>query len=167
MPEAAVHRAVQADVSAIVRIADRAWHAAYSDSLASATIDTVLSEWYDPDSVRRAIEREDGGYFVGKRGGDVVGYVSGGCTEESDTATLAAIYVDPDHWGDGVGTALLHRFETFCLRRGCHRLRFRVLADNDRARSFYRSRGYDPVEEVDTDLFGETVTEAVFTGSPE
>ena len=164
MTDAAVRPATLDDVPAIRTVADRAWRAAYGDLLAAETIDAVLSEWYSPDAVRRGIERQDGWYFVGD-GDEVVGYVSGGRADDPGVATLAAIYVDPDRWRDGLGSALLERFESRCVRAGCDRLRFRVLAENDRARAFYRSRGYDPVEEVETDLFGETVTEAVFSGA--
>jgi len=52
-------------------------------------------------------------------------------------------------------------------RRGCETIEIRVLADNEIGTSFYRTRGYDPVETGATELFGEQVTETLFRGTLE
>lgn len=160
-----VRAARPADADAIRAVADSAWPAAHGHILSAETIERVLAEWYDPDDTRDAIGRDDIGYFVAERDGDVVGYVSGGRSDDPDVASLAAIYVDPDHWGKGVGSALLERFESFCRGRGYERVRLHVLAENDRAQSFYRTRGYEQTDEHETELFGERSVEAVYVAS--
>lgn len=150
------------DTDAIRSVADRAWRAAHGDILTAETIDAVLSEWYAPGAVREAIDNERVGYFVAERQDTVVGYISGGRSDNPDAAQLSAIYVDPDHWGNGIGTALIDRFEAFCQRRGYERVRLHVLAENDRAQSFYRTHGYEIVEESETELFGERALEAIY-----
>lgn len=159
-------RPAETDDAELIRaVAERAWPAAHGHILSSETIDSVLSQWYDPDDTRDAIQRDEVGYFVAERDGDVVGYVSGGRSDDPDVATLAAIYVDPDHWGNGIGTALLERFESFCRSRGYERVRLRVLAENDRAQMFYRAHGYEQVGEDETELFGEGAVEATYVCS--
>lgn len=165
MPDLTVREAHTGDVDAIIDVAKRGWPATYGEILAAGTIDAALAEWYDPESVASMIQRDDVGYFVAEDGGTVLGYVSGKATEEP--AVLAAIYVDPDHWGLGVGTAMLARFEQYCLDRGCETIEIRVLEDNEVGASFYRKQGYEPVETAETELFGERVTETLFRGTPE
>lgn len=162
MGDQTVREATSGDVSAIVRVAERGWNAAYGDLLDRGTIDAAVREWYDPSVVRDRVEREDGAYLVAERDGRVVGYAAGGPSDRDGVATLGAIYVEPDAWGAGVGTDLLDRFEAWCRRREFGVVQFRVLDGNDRAAAFYRARGYEAVDEVEAELFGEDITEHVF-----
>ncbi|RDI71204.1 GNAT family N-acetyltransferase [Halopelagius longus] len=178
MIEVTVREATADDVPAVRRIARRGWNAAYGDLLSQETIDAAMATWYAPDATRATVEGGDAAYFVaeptgdaseptsGDRGtpSDVVGFAAGGPSETAGVATLSAIYVDPDHWGGGVGTALLERVEEFCREEGCETLEIRVLSENRVGRSFYRSKGYEAVEKRDTKLFGEAVREFVFRG---
>jgi len=161
MNRVSIRQARPADVEAIVDLAARTWRAAYGEILREETIDAALAEWYTPEGTREAIESEEVGYFVATDG-EVVGYVSGHAGDT--TARLGAIYVAPDRWGGGIGTRLLERFEGYCRDRGCEQIEFEVLADNDIGQSFYRARGYGPVETQAVDLFEETVREKVFRG---
>lgn len=162
MSDLSVRVARPGDAESIRAVAERGWDGAHGDILADETIDRVVEEWYDVENTREAVRREAVGYFVAEVGDEIVGYVSGGRSDDPDVATLAAIYVDPDDWGRGIGTALLERFHDFCRRRGYDRVRLRVLAANDRARSFYRHHGYELVEEGATELFGERAVEAAY-----
>ena len=161
MSSVTVHRARPDDAEAIVALAGRTWRAAYGDVLDEETIEAALGEWYSFARTREAIESERVGYFVATDG-EIVGYVSGHTGET--TAQLGAIYVDPDRWGEGIGTQLLDRFERYSLDRGCERLELEVLTDNDLGESFYRARGYAPVETRAVELFGESVRETLFRG---
>ncbi|HKL29224.1 MAG TPA: GNAT family N-acetyltransferase [Natrialbaceae archaeon] len=164
MVDATVRPADREDVSGIQRVARRGWHAAYEDVLAPGTIETKLEEWYAKAEIHEYVKREDVGYFVAVGDGQVLGYASGGPSDEDGVGFLGAIYVDPDHWGEGIGSRLLDRVESFLADRGYERLRFRVLAENDVGTSFYRSRGYEVVEETETELGEEAVGELVFEG---
>jgi len=165
MAEVIVRPARRDDVDDIHRIAEAGWNAAYEDIIAQETIDAAMDEWYDVEGTREFIEHEDVGYFVAEdESGGVVGYVSGGPGENRGVAKLGAIYVDPDRWGDGIGSTLLDQFESFCREEGFDTLEFEVLAGNDVGASFYRKHGYDVVDESESDLFGETVEEYRFRG---
>ena len=81
--------------------------------------------------------------------GAIVGFVSfrieTGVYERDVTRGLVEnIYVVPESRGEGVGTALLAAAERRLADRGATRVTLEALAANDRARSFYRTRGYEP-----------------------
>lgn len=162
MPSVTIRDASRDDANAIRRVGEASWRAAYGDLLEPATIDAAIEEWYDLETVRAYVDRDDVAFFVAEDPeSTVVGYVSGGPTEDEGVAVLAAIYVDPEHWGEGYGSALEGRFEEFCGEQGYDAIRLRVLAGNDVGRSFYQGRGYEPVEERGEDLFGERIEELV------
>lgn len=165
MTDYTVRSARPDDVSGICRVAERAWRTAYGDILAAETIDAALAEWYDPDGTQSYVENDAVGYFVAEGETGIVGYASGGPTDEDGVASLGAIYVDPDHCREGIGSALLGSFEAFCRDRGYDIIRVRVLEANDTARAFYRAYDFQRVETRDLDLFGETVTEVVMRRS--
>ncbi|MFC6826368.1 GNAT family N-acetyltransferase [Halopelagius fulvigenes] len=179
MTEVTVRDATADDVPAVRRIARRGWNTAYGDILSRETIDAAMAKWYAPDATRAFVEGGDAAYFVAEleadasgrtpadRGTDpvgVVGFAAGGPGETEGVATLSAIYVEPDYWGEGVGTALLARIEEFCRQEDCETLEMRVLAENRVGRSFYRSRGYEAVEEREAEVLGETVRECLLRG---
>lgn len=58
---------------------------------------------------------------------------------------VRAVYVDPDHAGEGVGSALLERLERTARDHGLDSL---GLHSSVNARDFYEERGYDPVSEI-------------------
>lgn len=167
MADVTIRAAVSRDTPTILRIAERGWNAAYGEFLSQETIESAMTEWYDPDSTRAQIEHEDVPYFIAETNRRILGYTSGGPSGEETIATLGAIYVDPDYWGNGIGTALLEAFEDFCRQRGYDTIQFQVLAKNDVGTSFYEKHGYGVIDEQETDLFGEMVREYVFRGQVE
>lgn len=54
------------------------------------------------------------------------------------------LFIRPNFRGDGIGSELLSRAEQRLSDRGVGTIALHVMADNDRAREFYRVRGYDP-----------------------
>jgi len=83
------------------------------------------------------------------RDGGVVGFVmftveSGSYEQEYIRGVVENLYVAPDRRGEGVGARLLAAAETVLENRGVEAVSLEVMADNDRARSFYRRQGYDP-----------------------
>jgi ribosomal protein S18 acetylase RimI-like enzyme len=157
-----VRDATPDDVDAVLDIAARAWRDTYGDILQTATIDSALDKWYERESTRAAIEDDEIAYIVAEDD-DVVGYLSGRQKEDSETAIISAIYADPDRRGEGIGTALLSRFESYCRDWGCQTIELWALTENDIGHSFYRSRGFEPVETETTELFDERASETLFS----
>ena len=164
MADVTIREATVEDVSGVQQVARAGWAAAYGDILQTETIERAMEEWYATESVSGQIEREDVGYFVADDGSDVVGYVTGGPGESEDTAVLGAIYVDPDRWGEGIGSRLLERFEGFSREEGYEAVFFEVLVGNEVGASFYRKHGYSADERRESDLFDEPVEAYLFSG---
>jgi GNAT superfamily N-acetyltransferase len=73
----------------------------------------------------------------------VVGFVSVGASRDADASgELFAIYVEPDHWGTGVGGDLLAAGEQRLRELGHTDAILWVLEDNPRARRFYERAGW-------------------------
>ena len=168
-----VRPAITGDVAAVRRVARESWHAAYDDVLGAETVDGVVDSWYDPEHLVASVEREDGVFLVAERDGDgdassgdstgsrVVGFTQGVLGDGDDPAELPRIYVRPDRWGEGVGSAMLARAEEWLVDRGAERLRLVVLAGNEVGNGFYETHGYRVVDERESELASQTVTDYV------
>jgi L-amino acid N-acyltransferase YncA len=91
MDRITVREATPEDVEDVLAIAERGWDRAYSEFLSRETIETAMAEWYDPDDTQEYIEREDVAYFVTENSGEVIGYLSGGPSDEENVARLGAV----------------------------------------------------------------------------
>lgn len=158
-------RATADDVPAIRGVAREAWRAAY-DFLPEAEHDAAFEEWYARDRLEAAIvdgEREFA-VALAESDGDgattqVVGFAHAEPVdpakhdERVGGAELTAVYVHPDHWRAGVGTALVEEVESALRERGFSQLEVAVFAENDRAKAFFDSRGFEQISEQVADLF--------------
>ena len=90
-----------------------------------------------------------GGIRVARRDGDIVGFVTfgieRGAYEQDETrGVVRNVYVDPEYRGRGIGGDLLEAAETALADAGATVVALEAMAGNDRARGFYRRRGYTP-----------------------
>ncbi len=91
----------------------------------------------------------------------VVGFAAiGAATDPAGAGELRAINIDPDHWGRGVGRALIKEVCRELSDLGFDRAILWVLPTNRRARRFYESTGWeaDGAERI-AELLGVTVPE--------
>jgi len=83
-------------------------------------------------------------YLVAEEGHTVIGYAgmmfTGG--PQADVLTLA---VDPAHWGQGTGAALLCALVDEAGRRGHTEVMLEVRKDNPRARGLYLRHGFEEI----------------------
>lgn len=128
--------------------------AAYSESVVEAW---VGDEERDPANYE--VEADDAVFLVAEEGEEVVGfaelYVGDDATAEYDVpadAEVRAVYVAPDHAGEGIGTDLLRELE----RRGRERgVETAVLTASMNAVPFDESRGYERLREREHAFGGE------------
>ncbi|WP_436345219.1 N-acetyltransferase family protein [Natronorubrum sp. FCH18a] len=158
-----------ADARAIVRINALAWRAAYDDLLP-----TDVLEQFDPDPPDEAV-REYAARLRDDRDGIVLADADGAARGYSyfrwgdDTksfvgpseAGLKEIYVEPDYWGEGVGTALLER-GLECLPPSIDRVRLEMLDGNDVGRRFYDARGFERTGSAEFEIAGEWYPTAIY-----
>ncbi|HEY7069543.1 MAG TPA: GNAT family N-acetyltransferase [Acidimicrobiales bacterium] len=145
------------------RVVVRAWQAAYRSIMPDEYLDGLSAE--DRASLwRQQIQTAGGdGLLVIDVDGEVAGLAAfGPCQDDGaagDDGQLYAINVDPAHWGQGLGRALLRAATADLARQGFQHLVLWVVPDNQRARGLYESEGwtFDDVSR-DEEMFGVAVT---------
>lgn len=142
-----IGRATTDDASGIATV--------HVSGLQEAYRDVIPPELLDPSKVEgrarhweRWIQRTRATTSVARRFGDVVGFAAIHPAPTSlgneGTKEVAAIFVDPEHWGSGVGTELLDHALAGSLANGAGPAVAWVLESNDRAMRFYEARGFSP-----------------------
>lgn len=136
-----VREATTDDAGAVRRVARAAWYETY-DFIDEETVEGMLAQGYSEEFLTAAIERPELTLFVAERGVEIVGYAS--CEPPGeDGAGDVSVYVHPDCWREGLGTALLDRAEAFLRAQGAETVEDAVLADNEIGNAFYRGRFED------------------------
>lgn len=105
--------------------------------------------------------------FVAEVGGVIVGFVTVRATRDADVdgrrvAEMPTLYVHPDHWRTGHGTALCDAALDEACRNGFQELTLWVVDLNAGARSFYAAYGFeeDGATTVDRGASGEIAVTA-------
>lgn len=125
------------DADAVARVHVETWQAAYAHALPRDRLDALhVAE-------RAELHRHRPPTFVADVDGAIAGFVSVGASrDEGSDGELYAIYVHPEHWGTGVGRALITAGEQELAELGHLDAILWVLDDNPRARRFYELAGW-------------------------
>lgn len=161
------HPETREDAREVARAHNRACRAAYDDLLP----DEVLAGM-DPDPDEATVDRWHERLQAARdrvlvaSDGSVVGYAYVRWTDTKafvgpDEAGLKEIYVDPDRWGEGIGTALLERAIDL-VPADRRTLKLEVFADNEVGRRFYEARGFEHVDATTVEVDGDTYEAAVY-----
>lgn len=142
-----LRRATRADAAAVAAMHVHAWQTAYRGIVP------------DPFLAGMDVASRAGRYAFDRRGagdpatwivvdGDrVVGMVSVSPSRDQDVDELGevrALYVAPDRWRTGAGSALMDKAERLLAEAGFTDAALWVLEDNARGRAFYASAGWHP-----------------------
>lgn len=161
-----IRGASREDATDVQRVARAAWHAAHDPVLGLDAVDDLLDRWYSLEDLSNSIESEEAPMFVAADRDDdegtVVGFAQGGPSDEDYAdAVVGRIYVHPDCWGEGHGSALLERLFDAFRADGHESVWLAVLADNEVGRSFYDDHGFALQEERSVELAGVQTTDVV------
>ena len=145
------------DAEAVARVHVQTWQAAYAHALPRDRL-MALSVEHRAEMHRRRPP------LVAEVDGAVVGFVAVGPThDDNGDGELYAIYVHPDHWGTGVGRALIAAGEEHLRELGHRDVHLWVLDDNPRARRFYEAAGWSTDGTTrEIEIFGFELTEVRF-----
>lgn len=145
-----VRRAEPRDAAGIAGVHVRSWQVAYRGLLPDERLDELSVE----ERAQRwgaLLGDGDGTSFtlIADRDDRIAGFCSVAApSRDADagehTAEVAAIYVEPELWRRGVGSALLAAAIEELRRGGLHDATLWVFAENADARSFYARFGFDP-----------------------
>jgi ribosomal protein S18 acetylase RimI-like enzyme len=159
-----------AEIRELIRAHGLSWREAYDDILPESVLDAMTVE-PTPEDVEGwpdRLDSDDGAVFVAVVEGAARGFVDVRWGAEntksfvgSDEAGVKAIYVHPDWWGEGLGTALLDR-GLEAVPDDVETVRLEAFADNDVGARFYEARGFERVETDETEIAGETYPTAIY-----
>ena len=153
------------DADAIGAVVVRAWQAAYRGIMPDDYLDGLRAEQRAAMWQRALADLgPDRWVRVLTVGDEVVGFASSGPeladVSDSETGQLYAINFDPDHWGRGLGRALLAEVTRGLADAGYHTAVLWVATGNERARRLYESEGWTAEGPAhDAEILGVTVNE--------
>ncbi|WP_123534993.1 GNAT family N-acetyltransferase [Halosimplex salinum] len=158
--------ATTADAPAIEDVARDCWEHDYPDVISRESIRAGVSEWYDVDRLAAAIEDDTTLVLVAEtESGAVVGFAH--AVVDLEMGDILRLYVAPSHRGEGTGRELLRETVDELAAEGADTIRAMVLAENDTGTEFYRSTGFERVDESETRIGDESYREAVFERTAE
>ncbi len=167
----AIRPATQDDIPAIARLHVDGWKGAYGgivnqDYLDSLTVEKRCSDWTD------WMQSGESSVFLAEIENAPVGFVVIGRTKTpppgsspirpSHSGEIYALYLDPDHWRKGVGTALLKHAMRELKDRKHSTVCLWVLDKNTRARAFYEKMGGQKLGGVMIDIGPDSLKEICY-----
>jgi GNAT superfamily N-acetyltransferase len=142
-----LRRAETEDAMAVARVHVRSWQAAYRKLMPDDFLDQLRPEdrakKYDfgnPDPLWPQT-------IVATESGVIRGFATTSPAQDSNTSDfgeLCALYVDPEHWGRGMGVALVSAARARLFDLGFRNAILWVLVGNLRAERFYRRDQWTP-----------------------
>ena len=160
-----VRRAVPEDAAALAAVEVASSRAAYRDLmpaafLAGLSIEEKAQNWRQDFARHTPSGRERVTVAVGEAG--IVGFVSvGPVPEEAEAGIVYLLYVMPEHWGGGVGKALMNTAMADFRDMGMSEAVLWVFRDNHRARRFYEKFGWQADGQTSTRDYGGVTLEAL------
>ena len=117
----------------------RSWQVAYRGILSVDYLES-LDIGHRTDFWRRFLE--EGAHVLVAEDDHVLGFCHASESNDDGWGEIHSIYVDPDHWGRGIGGSLLAAGEARLVELGFGKGLLWVLEGNLSARGFYESKGW-------------------------
>ena len=159
-----IRSATQEDARSVAIINVLGWQKGYQGLLPDSILGAMEVTEKRMDRMKEAISSNEI-YLVAEDESGVVGFLTGGKTRNKELPypyEIYVFYVHPDHWRDGIGTALMKSFKEkikgadFCVY---------MLDGNKRALSFYQKMGGIRYPEFDCDTeLNHIMTHDIFLG---
>jgi ribosomal protein S18 acetylase RimI-like enzyme len=142
-----VRDAQPADALAVAEVHVRSWQRGYRGLMPDDYLDGLRAEERAARYVFGRPRSDHPSTLVAVEDEAVRGFATIGTAGEgsgSETGELLALYVDPCHWGRGIGRRLILEARERLVERGFDEAILWVLAGNARAERFYRADGWIP-----------------------
>lgn len=138
------------DIKQIQSIAKKSWNTTYKGIIPEAIQNNFLAMAYSDEMMHQRLDHSF--MYVADADSKLAGFANFTSVDENGLSELSAIYLDPDCQNKGIGTALLnkgiHNIE------GLKEIRLEVEKENKIGMQFYKSKGFEVVEEYDEDFDG-------------
>ena len=155
------------DALAVARVHVRSWQQAYRGLLPQDYLDSLEPEQRAPHYDFATDNPYRAHTLVAVQQESIVGFATTMPSRDQDHpdfGELCALYVEPEHWGRGVGLALSAETRNALRQQGFHDALLWVLQGNERAQGFYRRDGWisEGTQRAET-LWGIMVNELRYT----
>lgn len=140
------------DIPEIQDVAEICYQSAYDGVLNAKTIDKVLEDRYSGEELAEIISSDNSILAVAEENNQIVGFAFISW-KESD-AELESIYIIPEYQGQGIGTKMLD-FVIKKIPDQVESVGVGAIKENEAARRFYTSKGFEEKDEVMEDFYGE------------
>lgn len=140
-----IRRAEPADALAVAGVHVRSWQVAYRGLIDDQFLDHLRAEDRAATYSLGTVGPDAPEMILAVEGDEVLGFAVLGPSRDEDTAGLGEVYglyVDPPHWGSGVGRLLMREARTRLRERGFTEAILWVLHGNKQAERFYRAEGW-------------------------
>ncbi|MFD0050514.1 GNAT family N-acetyltransferase [Actinomycetes bacterium NPDC127524] len=138
------------DISQVQHVAKTSWNSTYQGIIPLEIQESFLKTAYNDEMMQKRLEHSL--FWVAEVNGEIVGYANFSAIKEEGKTELAAIYLNPEYQGKGIGTALLD--EGIKQLDGVKEVYINVEKDNDIGTRFYKAKGFKIVSEFDDDFDG-------------
>ncbi|UHQ98761.1 GNAT family N-acetyltransferase (plasmid) [Natrinema zhouii] len=155
-----IRRATSEDTGEIRAVAASSWRTDYPNILNREAIEEGVEEWYNSEQIASELAEDDAILLVAEIDDKVVGFTH--AVRRQRTGFILRVYVNPDYRKQGIGTELFASARDALLTRGVDDIRAMVLAGNEPGNVFYKTVGFEKVDEEETVIGGETYTENVY-----
>lgn len=145
-----IHPLDTQDISAIQRIAERAWRAHYPGIISLQQIEYMLGWMYSHDQLLR--DMETGIQFTGAYTDEKLVGFAGWELVDPQTAYLHKLYLLPDTIGLGLGSQMLNWIKREAKEAGAMQLKLAVNKANFKAIKAYERNGFSQLESVCNDI---------------
>ncbi len=136
------------DADAVARIHVRTWRSAYRGLLPDEYLDSLRAEERARRYTFGSVDpRQPATIVAVDDDGAILGFATTAPARDADRAgagELAALHVDPDAWGRGIGRALVVAARAQLVEQGFDAAILWVLVGNARAQGFYHADGWLP-----------------------
>ena len=157
-----IRPAKQTDAQALGAVYCQGWQQGYAGLMPQFFLDALTTANCAPKPDHIAPDRR----FVAEVNGEVVGTITFGKGRDGGSegfAEIYALYVLPEHWRTGQGSALVHSVIDAVKAQGFSGLYLWTLGANTRARAFYEHMGMMPTgQEREFEIAGSYLPEVKY-----
>jgi GNAT superfamily N-acetyltransferase len=141
-----IRTAEAADAQGIAEVHVRAWQIAYRDYISREYLEALSVRTSTMRWLASLADPMQTDALVAEDAGRIVGWSAFGMNRNGlgiEVGEVFGLYVDPDAWNRGIGTALLAESETRLGQTGFGSAILWTLEANRRTRRFYEARGWN------------------------
>ncbi|MBW8348494.1 GNAT family N-acetyltransferase [Bacillus sp. IITD106] len=145
-----IRKMTEEDIKEVQKVARTSWNHTYKDIIPMEVQEKFLRSAYSDEMMLRRLKHTF--MYVAEVDGKIVGFANFSPVKEGGKVDLYAIYLYPEYQGKGIGTSLLT--EGMNNLENTKEIYINVEKDNHIGKTFYKSKGFEVVSEIDEDFDG-------------